>query len=75
LELDAALFIKRVPTKENLADDPSRERYKLLSSMGAVAVPPVLDKRFSNAQSWESLGVTAHKAWLAHKEVASVVLE
>lgn len=33
LDLGAALYIKRVPTKENLADDPSRERYGLLQRM------------------------------------------
>ena len=30
LEMETALYIKRVPTKDNLADDPSRERYDLL---------------------------------------------
>ena len=35
LDLEAALYIKRVPTKENLADDPSRERYGLLQRMQA----------------------------------------
>lgn len=34
LELGTALYIKRVPTKDNLADDPSRERYGLLQRMG-----------------------------------------
>jgi len=34
MELGAALYIKRVPTKDNLADDPSRERYGLLRHMG-----------------------------------------
>jgi hypothetical protein len=26
-----------------------------------------LDRRFEDAQSWHSLGVTAHKAWLTHR--------
>ena len=34
LELGTALYIKRVPTKDNLSDDPSRERYGLLRKMG-----------------------------------------
>jgi hypothetical protein len=34
LEMGVALYIKRVPTKENLSDDPSRERYGLLRRMG-----------------------------------------
>ena len=32
-DIDAALYIKRVPTKDNLADDPSRERYDLLEKI------------------------------------------
>ena len=32
-DIDAALYIKRVPTKDNIADDPSRERYDLLERM------------------------------------------
>ena len=27
-----------------------------------------LDQRFEDAQSWHSLGVTAHKAWLTHRD-------
>ena len=36
IELGAAIFIKRVASKENLADDPSRERYALLREMGVT---------------------------------------
>ena len=31
LDLGAGMYIVRVPSKENLADDPSRERYALLA--------------------------------------------
>ena len=30
LQMEMGLYVKRVPTKDNLADDPSRERYGLL---------------------------------------------
>ena len=32
------IFVVRVPTKENCADDPSREDYLLMERMGAVKV-------------------------------------
>ena len=34
MELGLQMFIERVPTKENISDDPSRERYSLLKYMG-----------------------------------------
>ena len=34
LEIGCSMYIKRVPTKENISDDPSRERYGLLGKMG-----------------------------------------
>ena len=34
LELGLDMHIKRVPTKENISDDPSRERYSLLQRLG-----------------------------------------
>jgi hypothetical protein len=34
LELGIDMCIKRVPTKENISDDPSRERYGLLQRLG-----------------------------------------
>ena len=40
----------------------------------AREVQAVLNKRFEDAASWQSLGVTAHKAWLQHKaDTASVI--
>ena len=94
MELGAALYIKRVPTKDNLADDPSRERYGLLRHMGvsmlcrmrvsrsvcaltlkAKSVEAVLDERFADAQSWYSLGVTAHKAWLEQRDRVTTVID
>ena len=34
-QMDCGMFVVRVPSKENLADDPSRERYGLLAGMKA----------------------------------------
>ena len=63
-QMSAGMTVLRVASKQNLSDDPSRERYSLLDRVGAVKVPPVLDGRFLNAQAWESLSVTAHRDWL-----------
>ena len=65
LRLEAGMFVKRVASKENLADDPSRERYALLRRMReqgntVLAVPPRLDPVFEDAQAWKSLSTTAH---------------
>ena len=35
MELGCSLRIERVPTKDNLSDDPSRERYALLEKLQA----------------------------------------
>ena len=60
LELEAAMWVSRVPTKENLADDPSRERYSLIAAMiGARECPPRLDRRFARPSSWEALALPA----------------
>lgn len=37
MDLEVELYIQRVPTKENLADDLSRERYDLLHEIGVCA--------------------------------------
>lgn len=41
----------------------------------AREVRGVLDKRFTDAASWQSLGVTAHKAWLQHRADAASVID
>ena len=38
LEMGIDLYIKRVPTKDNVSDDPSRERYGLLNMLGASSL-------------------------------------
>ena len=35
LEMGIDLYIRRVPTKDNMSDDPSRERYGFLRIFGA----------------------------------------
>ena len=90
MELGCSLRIERVPTKDNLSDDPSRERYGLMEKLQAGSprrglsrpaqplcklqakwVKPALYERFKDAQSWNSLGVTAHSAWEIHKAAVS----
>ena len=59
LEASISLYVSRVPTKENIADDPSRERYWLLDQMGAQAVEPKLDARFRHPDAWESVRISS----------------
>ena len=56
-EMSCEMFVVRVPTKENLADDPSRERYVLIDGMRGHRVEATLDPRFLDAKAWESLRV------------------
>ena len=56
-ELGMSLHVSRVPTKENVADLPSREQYMLLNELSAQFVEPRIDQRFFEAQAWESLRV------------------
>ena len=49
----AGLFVHRVPTKLNLADDPSRSDYRLLQSLGATWYNPVFPvELWSPASHW-----------------------
>ena len=57
LELECGLFVSRVASKENIADDPSRERYSLVKGMGMKFVRPMLHKRFEDAQGWDALSL------------------
>ena len=63
-KLGAGMTVLRVGSKQNLSDDPSRERYGLLDKIGATKIPPVLDECFLDAQAWDSLAITAHREWL-----------
>ena len=44
-----------VPTKDNIADLPSREQYKLLELMGTQRVEPFLDSMFWDESAWDTL--------------------
>ena len=56
-ELRTEMWIERVDTQMNIADDPSRERYTLLDRMKARRVTAVLDEVFQSPQTWESLSI------------------
>ena len=47
-----SLWIERVPSKLNIADDPSREVYTTLEGIGARWVPPVLRREFWFPKEW-----------------------
>ena len=50
LKLDIALWMDRVPTKENIADLPSREFYELLERLEATCVKPLLESAFNHPE-------------------------
>ena len=62
LVLRMALFVSRVPTHDNMSDDPSRERYVLLDRIGATRVRPFLHPHFTRPDAWESVSLVASAA-------------
>ena len=62
LVLRMALFVSRVPTHDNISDDPSRERYVLLDRIGATRVRPFLHPHFTRPDAWESVSLAASAA-------------
>lgn len=68
LELGTGLYIGRVPSKDNLSDDPSREKYDLLERLEAVHVEPWLSPEFERAQSWEALSLLCRQPCLSHDQ-------
>jgi len=54
-QLGIEMVIDRVPTKENIADLPSRGSYHLLKKIGAVAVKAKMDTAFYKPTAWEAL--------------------
>ena len=57
-EMNTSLWFSRVGTHDNIADDPSREDYRLLRALHAEYVKPVLDDAFWASDSWDSLKCT-----------------
>ncbi len=55
LKLKMAVYVSRVATEVNLADEPSRERYHILRKLRAVWVEPCLDDSYAQPQAWEAL--------------------
>ena len=53
--LGCHMIVDRVPTKDNIADLPSREQYKLLELMGTQRVEPFLDSMFWDESAWDTL--------------------
>ena len=47
--------IDRVPTKDNIADLPSREEYRLLHAMETVFMEPKLDEMFWTEAAWDTV--------------------
>ena len=57
LEWGIGMHVSRVPSKENLADDPSREKYDLLRGLSATWREPHLCPAFVAPQTWEALSI------------------
>ena len=57
MEWSVGLFISRVPSEDNLSDDPSREKYNLLHALKAIHVEPWLCPSFAAAQTWQALSI------------------
>ena len=55
--LGCHLRVDRVPTKVNIADQPSRGYYKLLEAVQAVRVRPCLDECFWKESAWDVVGL------------------
>ena len=53
----AEATVERVPTKENIADLPSREEYDLLLKIGSSWIEPILDKAFCKPSAWDALAI------------------
>ena len=47
-----SIWVERVPSHENIADEPSRECYQLLEAMGATWVRPVLHNNLWEPSKW-----------------------
>jgi len=56
-QLEIELVVDRVPTKDNIADLPSRGKYLLLQKIGAEAVEAKLDAAFCKPTAWEALAL------------------
>ena len=69
VQLNVGVWVMRVPTKDNIADDPSREDYELLWRIGAARVEAMLEDVFLQAQTWQALSLCG-SVGTSHAEVA-----
>ena len=59
IELSLGIYVSRVPSADNIADDPSRQDYKILQKIRAVWIEPMLSAQFKNAQSRRALSLNS----------------
>ena len=57
VQMRTQVHVERVPSKENIADLPSREEYQLMQTMGIQRVPAQLSDAFHEPQAWSSLSL------------------
>ena len=65
-QLKTHMHIRRVPSKFNIADLPSREEYSLLNHLAIQRLPASLDTMFHNPCAWESLSLLTNAAVPVH---------
>ena len=68
IELNMHMYVGRVPTKDNISDDPSRERYVLLDRVKAIRLAPWLHPTFASAQSWAALSLVQRQPRLSAED-------
>ena len=52
LRNDIGIYIRRVDTHSNIADDPSREEYSLLHAIGAKRIKPRIPREVWYPERW-----------------------
>ena len=57
LELEMGLWISRVPSEDNIADDPSREEYEVLRALKAVRIEPRMHPKFLEFKAWDVISL------------------
>ena len=53
--------VRRVPTHDNIADDPSREDYELLRWLGATWLAPATPEYLWDTSLWEQAVLTGQR--------------
>ncbi len=55
MRLRISLWVERVSTHDNIADNPSRESHELLQGLNATWLEPHLATAFRRPSEWESI--------------------